>query len=135
MKINFSNVSSSPPAVEVFFGPEKGQAGAGDIIGLAASTLSSSVFINIKNRGLFAYKMNGMLHWSAGTVLSQYGYSLGCRKGVKDCSFSSTPVVDRCEASLYVSFSALFFLHNNFLVKVTFLSAFLSFFSDACNQD
>ncbi|KAJ6707608.1 PROTEIN GAMETE EXPRESSED 3 [Salix viminalis] len=81
LKINFSNVSSSPPAVEVFFGPEKGQAGAGDIIGLAASTLSSSVFINIKNRGLFAYKMNGKLHWSAGTVLSQYGYSLGCRKG------------------------------------------------------
>ncbi|KAG5247523.1 PSP protein [Salix suchowensis] len=106
LKINFSNVSSSPPAVEVFFGPEKGQAGAGDIIGLAASTLSSSVFINIKNRGLFAYKMHGKLHWSAGTVLSQYGYSLGCRKGVKDCSFSSTPVVDRCEASLYISNNA-----------------------------
>ncbi|KAJ6766430.1 PROTEIN GAMETE EXPRESSED 3 [Salix purpurea] len=106
LKINFSNVSSSPPAVEVFFGPEKGQAGAGDIIGFAASTLSSSVFINIKNRGLFAYKMHGKLHWSAGTVLSQYGYSLGCRKGVKDCSFSSTPVVDRCEASLYISNNA-----------------------------
>ncbi|KAJ6402645.1 hypothetical protein OIU84_014699 [Salix udensis] len=106
LKINFSNVSSSPPAVEVFFGPEKGQAGAGDIIGLAESTLSSSVFINIKNRGLFAYKMHGKLHWSAGTVLSQYGYSLGCRKGVKDCSFSSTPVVDRCEASLISPFCA-----------------------------
>ncbi|KAG6777506.1 hypothetical protein POTOM_017331 [Populus tomentosa] len=106
LRINFSDVRSSPPAVEVFFGPEKGQAGAGDIIGLAASTLSSSVFINIKNRGLFAYKMHGKLHWSAGAVLYQYGYSLGCRKGVKDCSFSSSPVVDRCEASLYISNNA-----------------------------
>ncbi|CAK7335087.1 unnamed protein product [Dovyalis caffra] len=106
LKINFSDVRTSPPAVEVFFGPEKGQAGAGDIIGLAASTLSSSVFINIKNRGLFAYKMHGKLHWTAGAVLSQYGYSLGCRKGVKDCSFSSIPVVDRCEASLYISNTA-----------------------------
>ncbi|XP_061979624.1 protein GAMETE EXPRESSED 3 [Populus nigra] len=106
LSINFSDVRSSPPAVEVFFGPEKGQAGAGDIIGLAASTLSSSVFINIKNRGLFAYKMHGKLHWSAGAVLYQYGYSLGCRKGVKDCSFSSSPVVDRCEASLYISNNA-----------------------------
>ncbi|XP_011046786.1 PREDICTED: protein GAMETE EXPRESSED 3 [Populus euphratica] len=106
LRINFSDVRSSPPAVEVFFGPEKGQAGAGDIIGLAASTLSSSVFINIKNRGLFAYEMHGKLHWTAGAVLYQYGYSLGCRKGVKDCSFSSSPVVDRCEASLYISNNA-----------------------------
>ncbi|KAH8511225.1 hypothetical protein H0E87_008685 [Populus deltoides] len=114
LRINFSDVRFSPPAVEVFFGPEKGQAGAGDIIGLAASTLSSSVFINIKNRGLFAYEMHGKLHWSAGAVLYQYGYSLGCRKGVKDCSFSSSPVVDRCEASLYVRFTtALSNISNN----------------------
>nr|TKS07531.1 hypothetical protein D5086_0000112960 [Populus alba] len=50
--------------------------------------------------------MHGKLHWSAGAVLYQYGYSLGCRKGVKDCSFSSSPVVDRCEASLYISNNA-----------------------------
>lgn len=102
IRVNFTDNGTSPPTAEVFFGPEKGQQGAGDIVGLAVSTLSSSVFINIKNRGLFAYTMRGKLLWSVGPVLSQLGYRLGCRKGITDCYFSSVPVIDQCEASLYV---------------------------------
>eukprot|EP00257_Ricinus_communis_P019844 XP_015578943.1 protein GAMETE EXPRESSED 3 [Ricinus communis] len=106
LNINLLNLRTSTPTSEVFFGPEKGQEGAGEIIGLAVSTLSSSVFINIKNRGLFAYMMRGQLLWSAGPVLSQFGYRLGCRKGISDCYFNSVPMIDRCEASLYISNTA-----------------------------
>lgn len=103
LRINPLNIGTSEPAVEVFFGPKPGEEG-GVIIGIAVSTLSSSVFINVKNRGLFAYRLQGQLLWSTGPVLYQLGYRQGCRKNVKDCSFSSIPVIDQCEASLYVWF-------------------------------
>ncbi|XP_055961520.1 protein GAMETE EXPRESSED 3 [Mercurialis annua] len=106
MNINFLNLGTSPPTADVFLGPEKGQEDSSDIIGLAVSTLSSSVFINVKNKGLFAYMMRGQLLWSAGPVLSQFGYRLGCRKGVEGCFFTSVPMIDRCEASLYISNTA-----------------------------
>ncbi|KAE9449420.1 hypothetical protein C3L33_18676, partial [Rhododendron williamsianum] len=102
LRINPLNIGTSEPAVEVFFGPKPGEEG-GEIIGIAVSTLSSSVFINVKNRGLFAYRLQGQLLWSTGPMLYQWGYRQGCRKDVKDCYFSSIPVIDQCEASLYIS--------------------------------
>lgn len=102
MKINPSNIGTTESAAEVFFGPEPGQEVSGEIIGLSVSTSSSSVFINVKNRGLFAYSLDGHLRWSAGPVLYRFGYRQGCKQNVRDCYFSSIPVIDRCEASIYV---------------------------------
>ncbi|KAK4606221.1 hypothetical protein RGQ29_000474 [Quercus rubra] len=103
LKINSFNIGSSKPAAEVFFGPVPGQEELIEIIGLSVSTLSSSVFINIKNRGLFAYMTRGQLLWSVGPVIYRFGYQLGCRKNVTDCYFTSVPVIDQCEASIYIS--------------------------------
>ncbi|KAF5737851.1 hypothetical protein HS088_TW13G00742 [Tripterygium wilfordii] len=102
LKISFSDTATSPATADVFFGHEA----AGEIIGISVSTLSSTVFISIKNRGLFAYTMRGDLLWSVGPVLSQFGYRQGCRKGITDCYFNSAPVIDQCEASIYISNSA-----------------------------
>ncbi|CAL1390760.1 unnamed protein product [Linum trigynum] len=99
LKINVKHIGTSVPAEEVFFG----QKGGGEIIGVAVSTMSSTVFINVENRGLFACDMNAKLVWSAGPLLSQSGYRLGCRRGIKDCYFASVPVIDQCEASLFIS--------------------------------
>ncbi|KAL2499783.1 Protein GAMETE EXPRESSED 3 [Abeliophyllum distichum] len=56
------NPLTSEAAVEVFFGAE----GSGEITGVAVSISSSCVLINVKNRGLFAYRLHGQLLWSAG---------------------------------------------------------------------
>ncbi|GLT41181.1 hypothetical protein SLA2020_152650 [Shorea laevis] len=103
LKINFQNMGASGPVMELFFGPAHSQQTLDEIVGVAVSTLSSSVFINIKSRGLFAYTTHKQLLWSAGPVLNQYGYQQGCRKDVKDCYFASSPVIDQCEASIYIS--------------------------------
>ncbi|WCJ25394.1 gamete-expressed 3 [Euphorbia peplus] len=104
--LDINYIDSGPyfsPTSEVFFGPEKGHQGAGELIGFAVSTLSSSLYINFKNRGLFAFTTSGKLLWSVGPVLFQAGYNLGCRKALTHCYFSSVPVLDLCEASLYIS--------------------------------
>ncbi|XP_018626186.1 protein GAMETE EXPRESSED 3 isoform X2 [Nicotiana tomentosiformis] len=101
LKINPLNVGSSEIAVELFFGTESER--PGEIIGLAVSMSSSFVLINVKNRGLFSYRLHGKLHWSAGPVLYQRGYRQGCRKNITECYFSSDPVFDHCEASIYIS--------------------------------
>ncbi|KAL7232093.1 hypothetical protein ACSBR2_010164 [Camellia fascicularis] len=102
LRINPLNIGTSESAVEVFFGSEAGDE-EGEIIGLSVSMLSSSVFINVKNKGLFAYRLQGQLLWIAGPLLYQSGYRQGCRKNDKDCYFTSTPVVDQCEATIYIS--------------------------------
>ncbi|XP_022760993.1 protein GAMETE EXPRESSED 3 [Durio zibethinus] len=102
LQINIMKVGTSEPAIQVLFDPGPGQPGD-EIVGLAVNTLWSSVFINVKNRGLFAYMTRGQLLWSAGPVLDHYGYKQGCRKGVSDCYFASVPVIDQCEASVYIS--------------------------------
>ncbi|XP_065854173.1 protein GAMETE EXPRESSED 3 [Euphorbia lathyris] len=104
--INYGPSSPSSPSSQVLFGPENGHNGAGEIIGFAVSTLSSSLYINIKNHGLFAFTTSAKLLWSVGPVLVQAGYSLGCSKDIKDCYFTSVPVIDLCEASLYISNTA-----------------------------
>ncbi|KAK7316210.1 hypothetical protein VNO77_35059 [Canavalia gladiata] len=101
--IKYGNIGTSEPTAEVFFGPEPGQQAEAEIIGLSVSASGSTVFINIKNRGLFAYLSHGLLLWSVGPVLYQFGYRQGCRKNLTDCYFASVPVLDQCEASIYIS--------------------------------
>lgn len=104
LKINPLNIGGSESAVEVFFGPKQpGAETPGEIVGVAVSISSSRVLIAVKKRGLFAYRLHGKLVWSAGPVLYQHGFRLGCRKSLADCYFSSAPVIDHCEASIYVS--------------------------------
>ncbi|KAJ7974209.1 Protein GAMETE EXPRESSED 3 [Quillaja saponaria] len=103
VKINFHNIGTAEPASEVFFGPGPGEEAQVEIIGITVSTLSSIVFISIKNRGLFAYMMHGHLLWSAGPVLYQFGYRQGCGKNATDCYFASVPFLDQCEANVYIS--------------------------------
>ncbi|CAI9109987.1 OLC1v1009937C1 [Oldenlandia corymbosa var. corymbosa] len=98
LKVNPFNVGTSESAVEEFFGPEPEE-----IIGLDVSVSSSCVIINVRNRGLFAYRLYGQMIWSAGPLIYQHGYRQGCKNNVTDCSFSSSPVIDHCEASIYVS--------------------------------
>ncbi|KAA3480169.1 protein GAMETE EXPRESSED 3-like [Gossypium australe] len=102
LQINIMKIGTSEPAVQVLFDPGPGQRGD-EIVGIAVSTLCSSVIINVKNRGLFAYLMRGQLLWSVGPVIDQYGYRQGCWKNASDCYFASAPVIDQCEASVYIS--------------------------------
>ncbi|GMJ08475.1 hypothetical protein HRI_004516700 [Hibiscus trionum] len=102
LEINIMKIGTSEPATQVLFDPGPGE-GGDEIVGIAVSTLCSSVIINVKNRGLFAYLMRGQLLWSIGPVLDQYGYRQGCWKNVSDCYFASAPVIDQCEASIYIS--------------------------------
>ncbi|XP_063946808.1 protein GAMETE EXPRESSED 3 [Daucus carota subsp. sativus] len=98
MKINLRKIGTSESALEVFFGPE-----SGEIIGLSVSTTISCIAINVKNRALFAFRLHGKPLWSAGPVIYQNGYRQGCRRSTTDCYFTSVPVIDQCEASIYIS--------------------------------
>ncbi|KAK7334522.1 hypothetical protein VNO80_26279 [Phaseolus coccineus] len=101
--IKYGSIGTSEPEAEVFFGPGPGQPAEAEIIGLSVSTSGSTLYINVNNRGLFAYHSHGRLLWSVGPVLYQYGYRQGCRKNITDCYFNSAPVLDQCEASIYIS--------------------------------
>ncbi|KAL5581991.1 hypothetical protein UlMin_014433 [Ulmus minor] len=103
VKINLLTTGTSEPAAKVILSFQPDKEGNGEIIGISVSTSVSSVFVNIKGRGLFAFSMHGQLIWSAGPVLNQFGYPQGCRKNATDCYFTSVPVIDRCEASIYIS--------------------------------
>lgn len=102
IKVNFMKMGNSESATQVFFGGEPGEEVAGEISGLAVSTFGSTVFINVKNRGLYAFMTSGEVLWSAGPKQFQSDYHQGCRKSVADCYFSSHPVIDECEANVYV---------------------------------
>ncbi|KAI3452129.1 hypothetical protein Pfo_008794 [Paulownia fortunei] len=103
LKLYPPKIGTPEAAVEVFFGPGQGTEGSGEIIGVCASISSSCVLINVKNRGLFAYRLHGQLLWSAGPVLYQHGYRQGCKKNITECYFTSVPVIDHCEASIFIS--------------------------------
>ncbi|KAM5581019.1 protein GAMETE EXPRESSED 3 [Rosa sericea] len=103
LKVSLLNNGTSKPSAEVLLSTEPTKEGDGAIVGLAVSTVSSSVYVNIRRRGLFAYTARGQLLWSAGPVIDQYGYQQGCRKNIADCYFNSVPVIDQCEASIYIS--------------------------------
>ncbi|KAL0450229.1 UNVERIFIED_CONTAM: protein GAMETE EXPRESSED 3 [Sesamum latifolium] len=103
LKIYPLRIGTPEPAVEVFFGPGQGTEVQGEIIGISTSIFSSCVVINVKNQGLFAYRLYGQLLWRAGPVLNQHGYLQGCRNNITECHFTSVPVIDHCEASIYIS--------------------------------
>lgn len=110
LKIESINGITSDAAGEVFFGPEPGQGKEeepGEIIGISVSRLSSTVYITVKNRALFAYAFHQQLLWSIGPVINLYGYRLGCSKNPGNCYFSSAPVIDYCESQIYVHLSSL----------------------------
>ncbi|KAL9158001.1 hypothetical protein ABFS82_08G039900 [Erythranthe guttata] len=102
LKIYPLRIGTSEAAVELFFGPTQFTEKPEDIIGISASISSSCVLINVKNRGLFAYRLHGQLLWSAGPVLYQHGFRQGCRKNITECYFTSSPVIDHCEASIFM---------------------------------
>ncbi|XP_024975885.1 protein GAMETE EXPRESSED 3 [Cynara cardunculus var. scolymus] len=103
LKINIRNTQTPESSGEVFLGPETGVEGMDEIIGLSVSTYSSCVLININRRGLFSYRFDGKLRWSTGPVISRMGYRQGCRKNLTGCYFDSVPVIDNCDANVYVS--------------------------------
>lgn len=103
MRVTPSNIATSESTVDIFFGPNSTSGGSGEIIGIAISIWYTSLFVTIRNRGLFAILFRGDLLWSAGPLLYRFGYRQGCKKNLTDCYFSSAPVVDQCEGTLYVS--------------------------------
>ncbi|XP_020267785.1 protein GAMETE EXPRESSED 3 [Asparagus officinalis] len=103
LKVTPSNIATSESEVDILFGPNSTIGGSGEIIGFAISISYSSLFVTIKNRGLFAILLRGELLWSAGPLLYRFGYRQGCKKNLEDCYFTSAPVVDQCEGTLYVS--------------------------------
>ncbi|XP_026422019.1 protein GAMETE EXPRESSED 3-like [Papaver somniferum] len=103
LKINPPSVRNPESTFEIFFGDMLTTEGSNKIAGMAVSVISSLMFITVENRGLFAYTLLGQRLWSAGPVLYRSGYRLGCKRNVTDCHFTSTPVVDQCEASVYIS--------------------------------
>ncbi|KFK25836.1 hypothetical protein AALP_AA8G168400 [Arabis alpina] len=82
---------------ELFFDPGE------TILGFAVSVSSSSVYITVKDHGLYAYNMLRQQLWIAEPKTEQFGYRLGCRKDYDNCKFDSRPVIDSCEASIYIS--------------------------------
>ncbi|XP_020700985.1 protein GAMETE EXPRESSED 3 isoform X1 [Dendrobium catenatum] len=102
LKVTPSNIGNLKFTSEVIFGPNSTIGGSGEIIGLSISILYASIFLTIKNRGLFALSFHGKLLWSAGPILYRFGYRQGCKENSRDCYFCSTPVVDQCEGTLYI---------------------------------
>jgi hypothetical protein len=103
IKITPQNVHTSAPSSEVFFSHSSAPGRSEEIIGLSTSSSYSSLFITIANRGLFSFSLrSGELQWSAGPVIDRFGYRLGCKGNISGCYFSSAPVVDQCEGTLYV---------------------------------
>ncbi|XXG79444.1 hypothetical protein AAC387_Pa09g0510 [Persea americana] len=103
LKINPSNIGTSTSAIETIIGEGSSSGGSDEIIGISISIWSSSLFITIKNHGLFAYTLSGQLLWSVGPVLYRSGYRQGCKKNITDCYFTSAPVIDQCEGSVYIA--------------------------------
>ncbi|KAI3799067.1 hypothetical protein L1987_34357 [Smallanthus sonchifolius] len=103
LKINTMNTQPPESAGEVLLGPETGIKGINEIIGLTVSISFSCVIININRRGLFGYRFDGRLKWSTGPAISRRGYRQGCRRNITDCYFVSVPIIDHCDANIYVS--------------------------------
>ncbi|KAI3520949.1 hypothetical protein L1887_10404 [Cichorium endivia] len=113
LKINTMHTQTPQSIVEVFLGPETGVHGMNVIIGLSVSITSSSVLVTIQRTGLFAYSYDGKLRWSTGPVISRFGYRQGCRKNITGCYFDSAPVIDHCDANIYVSSVSIIIAGNN----------------------
>lgn len=103
LKVDTMKTQTPESAGEVFLGPETGVKGMNEIIGLSVSISSSCLLINIKRTGLFAYRFDGKIKWSIAPVISRMGYRQGCRKNITGCYFVSVPVIDHCDANIYIS--------------------------------
>ncbi|KAL8161096.1 hypothetical protein V2J09_012585 [Rumex salicifolius] len=99
LKIKFMNIGTTAPVVETFLYPRKDF----EIIALSSSMITSSVFVSIKNSGLYVYTFHGKLRWMLMPVVHSLGYRQSCRKNITDCYFTSGPVIDHCEANIYIS--------------------------------
>ncbi|CAA7018157.1 unnamed protein product [Microthlaspi erraticum] len=96
LRVDFPrNGTKSEP--ELFFDPGE------TIIGFAVSISSSSVYVTVKDHGLYAYNMLRQQLWIAEPKTERFGYRLGCRNDYDNCKFDSRPVIDSCEASIYIS--------------------------------
>ncbi|EEC71044.1 hypothetical protein OsI_02765 [Oryza sativa Indica Group] len=102
IKITPKKLHTADPPSEVFFSYNATPGRSEEIIGLSISGSSSSLFLTIRNRGLFAFSLHAELQWSAGPVADLVS-RLGCKTNIAGCYFNSPPVVDRCEGTLYVS--------------------------------
>lgn len=105
---------AKPASSEVFFSYNATPGRSEEIIGLSVSGSYSSLFLTIRNRGLFVLSLQGDLQWSLGPVLDWYGYRLGCKGNISGCYFDSPPVLDHYGGALYVRFipnSYCFILH------------------------
>lgn len=115
LKIYPLMIGTNEAPVQVFF------ESADQIIGISASLSSSLVLINVKNRGLFAFRLYGQLIWSAGPVLYQHGFRQGCRKNATECYFISAPAIDHCEATVFVRLLCFLILFCAFLKQLLHL--------------
>uniref|UniRef100_A0A0E0JKX5 Pyrrolo-quinoline quinone repeat domain-containing protein n=1 Tax=Oryza punctata TaxID=4537 RepID=A0A0E0JKX5_ORYPU len=102
IKITPKKLHTADPPSEVFFSYNATPGRSEEIIGLSIGGSSSSLFLTIRNRGLFAFSLHAELQWSAGPVANLVSH-LGCKTNISGCYFNSAPVIDRCEGTLYVS--------------------------------
>ncbi|VAH77368.1 unnamed protein product [Triticum turgidum subsp. durum] len=105
IKVTPQNLHTSAPTSQVFFSHGSPPGRSEEIIGLSTSSSYASLFITIRNRGLFSFSLrDGKLQWSAGPVVDRFGYRLGCKgNSISGCYFNSSPIVDQCEGTLYIS--------------------------------
>ncbi|KAL5226800.1 hypothetical protein ABZP36_015065 [Zizania latifolia] len=103
MKITPKKLHTTDPPSKVLFSHNSTPGRSEEIIGFSISGSYSSLFLTIRNRGLFSFSLHTGIEWSAGPMLDRFGYRLGCKTNISGCYFNSAPVVDQCEGTLYVS--------------------------------
>ncbi|TVU03700.1 hypothetical protein EJB05_50765, partial [Eragrostis curvula] len=97
------NVGGARPASKVFFSYNATEGRSEEIIGISISGEHSTLFVTIRNRGLFVLSLLSGPQWSLGPVFDRAGYRQGCKGNVSTCYFNSAPVVDPCNGALYIS--------------------------------
>ncbi|KAJ3704247.1 hypothetical protein LUZ61_007952 [Rhynchospora tenuis] len=99
MEINPSKIGSVMAPSKALYSHNSSE----EILGLSISPEYLSIFITIRNRGLFSFFLRGELQWSIGPTLQRLSYTQGCMNDPLNCYYNSAPVVDLCEGTLYVS--------------------------------
>ncbi|KAK8453070.1 hypothetical protein SEVIR_5G225000v4 [Setaria viridis] len=102
IKVTPPNAHTAKPASEVFFSYNATPGRSEQIIGMSVSGSYSSLFLTIRNRGLFVFSLQGELQWSLGPVLDWFGHRLGCEGNVSGCYFDSAPVLDHSGGAIYI---------------------------------
>ncbi|KAJ1284210.1 hypothetical protein BS78_03G187600 [Paspalum vaginatum] len=103
IKVTPEKIYTLEPASEVFFALNATPGRSEEIIGMSIISGFSYLFLTIRNRGLFAFSLQGKLQWSIGPVIDRLGCRLGCKGNVSSCYFDLAPVLDHCEGALYIS--------------------------------